>query len=66
MELKKYLETADAYALADAAETTRIYLTHLAHGHSKASPKLAKRIEDATGGKVTRKDLRPDIFGEAA
>jgi DNA-binding transcriptional regulator YdaS (Cro superfamily) len=27
------------------------------------SPVLARAIEDATGGLVTRKDLRPDLFG---
>jgi DNA-binding transcriptional regulator YdaS (Cro superfamily) len=29
----------------------------------KPSPVLARAIEDATGGLVTRKDLRPDLFG---
>ena len=28
----------------------------------KPSPVLARRIEDATQGLVTRKDLRPDLF----
>jgi hypothetical protein len=27
------------------------------------SPVLARALEDATGGLVTRKDLRPDLFG---
>jgi DNA-binding transcriptional regulator YdaS (Cro superfamily) len=30
----------------------------------RASPELAKRIESATGGKVTRADLRPDLWAE--
>jgi DNA-binding transcriptional regulator YdaS (Cro superfamily) len=29
----------------------------------KPSPVLARALEDATGGLVTRKDLRPDLFG---
>jgi DNA-binding transcriptional regulator YdaS (Cro superfamily) len=35
----------------------------IAKGHKQAGPKLAQSIETATGGEVTRKDLRPDIYG---
>jgi DNA-binding transcriptional regulator YdaS (Cro superfamily) len=34
-------------------------------GKSQPSPKTAVTIERATGGKVTRYDLRPDVFGAA-
>lgn len=30
------------------------------------SPPFAVKIEQATGGAVTRADLRPDLFGEVA
>lgn len=32
-------------------------------GGAKIPPEIAKRIEEATGGAVTRAELRPDIFG---
>lgn len=66
MKLKAYLENTDAETLALAAGTKAVYLGQLANGHRKASFKLAKKIEAATNGKVTRADLRPDIFGRAA
>lgn len=65
MTLKDYLETADAKALAKAAGTKRVYLTHLAHGHRKPSVKLAQRIAAATRGRVSLSDLRPDIWKAA-
>ena len=34
-------------------------------GHKKPSARLAGQIADATGGQVTRHDLRPDVFGPA-
>lgn len=69
MKLKDYLATLTAdgkKALAEAAETEVIYLIQIAGGHSTPSPKLAKRIEEASKGAVTRAELRPDVFGEAA
>lgn len=69
MKLKDYLATLSAdqkRELATAASTEVIYLIQIAGGHSSPSPKLAKRIEEATKGAVTREDLRPDVFGEAA
>lgn len=48
--------------LAEKAGTTPEYLWHIAKGNRKASPALAKRIEIATDGQVTRYDLRPDVF----
>ena len=34
----------------------------IAQGHKRPGPKLAKQIEKATGGTVTRHELRPDYF----
>ena len=36
----------------------------IATGHKRAGPKMARAIEQATEGAVTRQDLRPDIFGD--
>lgn len=38
----------------------------IAQGHKQPSWKLAEAIEKATGGGVTRQDLRPDVFGPPA
>lgn len=50
--------------LAAALGMSPEYLWQLASNWKgrKASPDLARRIEDATGGQVTRSDLRPDIW----
>jgi DNA-binding transcriptional regulator YdaS (Cro superfamily) len=34
----------------------------LISGRRRASPLLSVKIEEATGGLVTRQELRPDIF----
>ncbi len=51
--------------VAKGAECSPATLYMIALGHKPASAKLAGRIEQATFGKVTRHDLRPDIFGPA-
>ncbi len=51
--------------LAKKAETDQAYLWQIATGRRKASHKLCKRIEKATRNKITRHDLRPDIYGPA-
>lgn len=50
-------------SVAAQAGTTPAYLWQIATGVRKASPKLAKAIEAATGGKVSKRELRPDIWG---
>jgi DNA-binding transcriptional regulator YdaS (Cro superfamily) len=65
MNLADYLLSATTEqheSLAKRAKTKVVYLKQLATGFRKASPKLAKRIEQATAGRVTRQELRPDIF----
>lgn len=48
--------------VAKEAETTVAYLFQLAGGHREPSVKLAMRLEKASGGLLSRRDLRPDIF----
>lgn len=55
-----------AERLAIACGTKPVYLRHIALGHRKASHKLAHLIVEHTGGQVTLRDLRPDIFRDAA
>lgn len=52
-------------ALADACKTSPDYLWQVATGRRKASFKLAREIEAATSGLISRHDIRPDIFGPA-
>lgn len=41
---------------------TQTWMTLIVNGHQRPSAELAARIADATDGKVTLKDLRPDLF----
>jgi DNA-binding transcriptional regulator YdaS (Cro superfamily) len=49
-------------AFAKKAETSVGYINLLSCGARNASPKLAKRLQDASDGKVTIYDLRPDVY----
>lgn len=60
----KQLSPDEKKALAARADTEVIYLIQIAGRHSVPSPKMALRIETASGGQVSRYDLRPDVFGE--
>lgn len=40
------------------------YLYLVAGGHRRASAELARKIEECSAGKVTRLELRPDIYGD--
>jgi len=50
-----------AKAVECSAETMYMY----AGGHKKPSALKAIAISDATNGIVTRRELRPDVFGPA-
>jgi len=65
MNLDVYFKSLDITGrenMAAACGTTVDYLVQLKGGHRKPSHTLAKKIEKYTKGKVTRSDLRPDIF----
>ncbi len=67
MQLRDYLRVLRPdvrEAFARDAGTSVGYLYLLGGGHRKAGHALAKEIEKASAGVVTRYDLRPDIFGE--
>jgi DNA-binding transcriptional regulator YdaS (Cro superfamily) len=69
MDASKFLRTygdEDGGQVAIAAGTTLVYLKQIATGFRNPSPRLAKRLEEASGGRMTRDCLRPDIFGDAA
>lgn len=56
------LSPTEKVALAAKAGAAKVYLTHVAFGHSRPSPALARRIGDALGSDYA-KELRPDVFG---
>lgn len=51
-------------ALATAVERSPDYLWQVATQRRRASTDLARAIETATAGQVTRASLRPDVWGD--
>lgn len=67
MNLIHYRDDVESFEqLAARLGTSPAYLSQLAHGHRKASPRLCFAIERETNGRVTRETMRPDIFGDQA
>ena len=69
MDIKKYLDSLDPdqkIQFADSVGTSLPYLSQLAHGHRQAGARIIASIERATDGKVTHKDLRPDLYPDNA
>ncbi|WP_080422483.1 YdaS family helix-turn-helix protein [Burkholderia ubonensis] len=67
MNLKTYISTAPrgtAKRLADALGVSPSYLSQMASGASSINPRRCRQIEDATGGNVTRRELRPNDWHE--
>ena len=65
MTLIEYFKTDIRGSKAEMAEflgITPTWISLLISGRRKASPVLALALEKATGGLVTRQELRPDIF----
>lgn len=53
-------------ALADAMGITQQGVSYLLNDAENISAELAIAVERATGGEISRADLRPDLFGAAA
>lgn len=53
-------------ALAEAIGVTPSFISQLVNGERPIPAERVLAIEHATGGKVTRYQLRPDVFGKAA
>ena len=65
MNLRQYFKDEPYGAKKEMADHLGITLTWLGilmNKKRRPSPELAKRIEKATQGLVTAKELRPDIF----
>ena len=69
MDLRTWLKNNKGNARAQLAEnvgTSPAYLTQIAGGWRNPSPRLTLLIEEHTYGQVTRYELRPDVYGQAA
>jgi DNA-binding transcriptional regulator YdaS (Cro superfamily) len=67
MNLVEYFQQLPRGSKTKLAKTVNVSKTWLAlviNGHRIPSAELSVDIERATKGKVTRKELRPDIFGK--
>ena len=65
MNLKQYFKDEPYGAkkeMADFLGITPTWLVLLIKKSRRPSPELAKKIQKATQGLVTAKDLRPDLF----
>jgi DNA-binding transcriptional regulator YdaS (Cro superfamily) len=64
MLLKAYLEKhkLSQKEFAEQIGVTQGAVWQWLKGETKVRPSLFDKIEEATGGEVTRQDLRPDIF----
>ena len=65
MNLKQYFKDepyGSKKEMADYLGITQTWLGLLIRKARKPSPELAKKIEKATQGLVTKKNLRPDLF----
>jgi len=68
MKLADYLkkQKLSQKQFADLIPCSQGLVSHWIVGRVPVSPTMARDIERATGGKVTRQELRPDIFGKNA
>lgn len=68
MKLKAYIDAGHMTQtkLAEILDVTPGMVWQWLNGHRKVDPKHAIPIEKATGGLVTRSEVRPDIYPKEA
>ena len=65
MNIKEFVKTfqkPERERLAEQAKTTEAYLYQLAGGHRLPSVELAKRLEKASNGLLTRQEMLPHVY----
>lgn len=62
MNLSEYLETTRQADLAASIGVTQGAVSHWINGRVRVPAERVLDIERATGGKVSRHDLRPDLY----
>ena len=61
MNIQQYVATVEpSVKLAERIGVTPGFISQLVSGHRQVPVERCTAIEQATGGKVTRRDLRPD------
>lgn len=66
MDAKDFLEKygrEKAEQVAVDAGTKFVYFQQIASGFRKPSPQLTLRLVEASGGRLKKKALRPDVYG---
>lgn len=63
-EFWKSLSINQRESIADKAGTTSEYLRQVLVYERQPSADMAKRLEGATAGALTRRNLRPDLFAD--
>lgn len=63
MELRDYIPRGGRAEFARRIGCSLSYLNKLCSGHERPGIRLTLKIERETGRKVSRYDLRPDLFG---
>jgi DNA-binding transcriptional regulator YdaS (Cro superfamily) len=66
MKLRNYIKTTTQVELAKLLNVTQGLISQWVRGETKITAERAIQIEKATKGKVSRAELRPDIFGKSA
>lgn len=62
MKLAQYLETTSQAEFAKAIGVSQGLVSHWITGRSRVPAERVLTIEQATGGQVTRHDLREDLY----
>lgn len=63
-EFWKSLTVSQRESIAQSAGTSAEYLRQVLVYERQPSADMAKRLEDATNGGLTRRSLRPDLFAD--
>lgn len=63
-EFWRSLTISQRESIADAAGTSAEYLRQVLVYDRQPSADMAKRLEEATCGALTRRTLRPDLFAD--
>lgn len=66
MTLKKYLESTTQAAFATKLGVSAGLVSQWVTGETRITAEKAVAIQEATGGAVKARELRPDVFGRAA
>lgn len=62
MKLDQYLKTTSQDAFAQALGVSQGLVSHWVTGRARIPAERVLTIEAATGGQVTRHELRPDLY----